>query len=201
MADCSRAALELLASDNPPVFAVGLPWAAPDGRGPWTLGAGFEGFAEQVSAQLDRLTRLYAQHGLSADTPESYDPYEGWVGPRSLHLVQRNFLCRIHCRPDLLPDFLARSAESLPNGIAWADFGSGCCWAAYDTLDTAQWNLLTGTAARCQGHALLVKAGGEFKNNHDVFGPPRTDWAVMHRIKDVLDPRHVFCPGRMPGRV
>jgi len=34
-----------------------------------------------------------------------------------------------------------------------------------------------------------------------VFGPPRPEWDLMHRVKDILDPKHVFAPGRMPGRV
>jgi FAD/FMN-containing dehydrogenase len=201
LADCSRAALDLLASDNPPVFAVGLPETVEDGRGTWTLGVGFEGFSRQVSAQLDRLTRWYERYGLTPSAPESYDCYDGWIGPRSADLVRRDFLCRIHCRPDRLPAFLALSAQCLPNAVAWVDFGSGCIWAAFDALDAEQWHVLTQAAVRHQGHALLVKATGEFKRAQDVFGPPRTGWAVMRRIKDALDPHHIFCPGRMPGRV
>jgi FAD/FMN-containing dehydrogenase len=34
-----------------------------------------------------------------------------------------------------------------------------------------------------------------------VFGPNRPEWKVMRRIKAILDPKHVFAPGRMPGRV
>jgi glycolate oxidase subunit GlcD len=201
LADCSRVALELLASDNPPIFAVGLPGAAADSADTWTLGVGFEGFGLQVTAQLDRLARLYARSGLMADTPESYDLYDGWIGPQSAHLVQGSFLCRIHCRPDRLQAFLAECVEYLPKAVVWVDFGSGCIWAAFDMLDAAQWNGLTQTAVRHQGHALLVKATDKFKQAHDVFGPPQTGWTIMHRIKAVLDPHHIFCPGRMPGRV
>jgi FAD/FMN-containing dehydrogenase len=201
IADCSRAALDLLASDNPPIFAVGLPGSAVEGRDTWTLGVGFEGFAHQVSAQLNRLVRLYERYGLAAAPSESYDCNDGWIGPLSANLGQRDFLCRIHCRPDRLPTFLAQSAEFLSNAVAWADFGSGCLWAVFDTLDDAQWRLLTQMAAHHQGHALLVKATDQFKQAHDVFGPPQTGWTIQHRIKAVLDPHNIFCPGRMPGRV
>jgi FAD/FMN-containing dehydrogenase len=34
-----------------------------------------------------------------------------------------------------------------------------------------------------------------------VFGPPQPEWSLMHRVKTILDPKHVFAPGRMPGRV
>ncbi len=201
LADCSRAALDLLSSDNPPVFAVGLPETAADGRGIWTLGVGFEGFPRQVSAQLERLNRRYERYGLTAESPERFDCYDGWIGPRSADLVRRDFLCRVHCRPDRLPAFLAQSAQSLPNAVLRVDFGSGCTWAAFDAMDAERWHVLTQTAARHQGHALLVKASDEFKQAHDVFGPPQTGWDVMHRIKAVLDPHRIFCPGRMPGRV
>ena len=201
LADCSRAALNLLASDNSPIFAVGLPAAAADGHDTWTLAVGFEGFARQVTSQLDRLAEFYARHALTADTAESYDCYEGWIGPQHVDLVQRNFLCRIHCRPDQVPGFLAESAELLSNAVVWVDFGSGCIWTAFDGLDAAHWHAMLQMAARHQGHALLLKATDEFKQAHDVFGPAQTGWTIMHRVKAVLDPHNLFCPGRMPGRV
>jgi FAD/FMN-containing dehydrogenase len=56
-------------------------------------------------------------------------------------------------------------------------------------------------AAREGGHAVLEKAPDGFKQGCDVFGTPRPEWKVMNRIKDILDPKHIFSPGRMPGRV
>ncbi|MBM3333606.1 FAD-binding oxidoreductase, partial [Candidatus Sumerlaeota bacterium] len=35
---------------------------------------------------------------------------------------------------------------------------------------------------------------------HDVFGPPRPEWELVHKIKKALDPRRIFAPGRLPGR-
>ena len=131
-------------------------------------------------------------------------PLGAWIGGTrsTVNLGDAmDFLCRIHCRPDQLPILLAQSAESLPNAVSWADFGSGCIWATFDTLDTAQWHRLIQMADRHQGHALLVKATDKLKQAHDVFGTSRSSWTIMHRIKAVLDPHNIFCPGRMPGRV
>jgi FAD/FMN-containing dehydrogenase len=47
----------------------------------------------------------------------------------------------------------------------------------------------------------MEKATVEFKAHNDVFGIDRPEWKVMHRIKDALDPHHIFAPGCMPGKV
>lgn len=63
------------------------------------------------------------------------------------------------------------------------------------------WLRLSREASAAGGHALMDRAPDEFKREHDVFGPPRPEWRLSHRIKDILDPQHVFSPGAMPGRV
>ncbi len=201
LADCCRIAMELPASNSPPVFTVGLPKAEAGSHDSWTLGVGFEGFAPQVDDQLDRLSSVYEKYGLTVSPPEHYDCYEGWIGHQCANLIQPDFLCRIHCRPDRLPNLLAQSAESLSNPVAWADFGSGCLWVTFDSLEVSEWRLLTHMANRHHGHAVLVKATDKFKRDHDVFGPSRASWTIMRRIKAVLDPHHIFSPGRMPGRI
>ena len=50
------------------------------------------------------------------------------------------------------------------------------------------------------GHLMLKKAPAEFKKNHDVFGPVRPEWKIMHKVKEALDPHQIFSPGRLPGK-
>ena len=54
---------------------------------------------------------------------------------------------------------------------------------------------------RLGGYAVLETAAEEFKRGNDVFGAERPEWKLMHRVKDALDPKHIFSPGAMPGRV
>jgi D-lactate dehydrogenase (cytochrome)/glycolate oxidase len=56
-------------------------------------------------------------------------------------------------------------------------------------------------AAGHDGYGLLEKAPDEFKKRNDVFGTPRPEWKVMHRVKRALDPDNIFAPGSLPGKV
>ena len=41
----------------------------------------------------------------------------------------------------------------------------------------------------------------DFRQENDVFGSPRLEWKVMHRIKAAMDPDNIFAPGSLPGKV
>jgi glycolate oxidase FAD binding subunit len=56
-------------------------------------------------------------------------------------------------------------------------------------------------AARHDGHAVVDAAPASYKRDHDVFGPLRSDFAIMKRLKDEFDPRRVLAPGRFVGRL
>jgi len=68
-------------------------------------------------------------------------------------------------------------------------------------MSAAAWNEAGQRLQEMAGHIVLDNAPDEFKYGVDVFGPPREEWKLMHRVKDILDPKHIFAPGRMPGRV
>jgi FAD/FMN-containing dehydrogenase len=102
-------------------------------------------------------------------------------------------------------DRTASAAEALirqasPEGLL-ADFGGGRVTAGAAALDGGAWSELCRWAAQEDGHAVLEKAPDDFKQHRDVFGSTRPEWKLMHRVKDILDPKHVFSPGRLPGRV
>ena len=59
---------------------------------------------------------------------------------------------------------------------------------------------LCALAQKAGGHVLLEGAPPDFKKDHDVFGPARAEWRLMHKLKDALDPHNLFAPGRLPGR-
>ena len=79
------------------------------------------------------------------------------------------------------------------------DFGCGRIMTATPGLTDEGWTRLESTARKMEGHTILEKATREFAGRHDVFGSPRADWRVMHRVKAKLDPHNVFAPGRLPG--
>lgn len=80
------------------------------------------------------------------------------------------------------------------------DFGFGRILFGIGELEDAAWRGIGERMRALDGHVQIEKAPDEFKGRHDVFGPARPEWRLMHRVKEALDPRGVFCPGTMPGR-
>jgi D-lactate dehydrogenase (cytochrome)/glycolate oxidase len=81
------------------------------------------------------------------------------------------------------------------------DFGNGRITLGLETLGRAEWLEIVDHADELGGHALLEKAPDEFRHQNDVFGRPRSEWGVIHRVKHVLDPNNIFSPGLLPGKV
>jgi hypothetical protein len=108
-------------------------------------------------------------------------------------------------RAGVAPDRTAAAARVLvqhaPAEHILLDFGSGRILAGLPSLTDDAWKRFCQHAAEQGGHVVLDQAPEEFKKGHDVFGFPRPEWKLMHRIKDVLDPKHLFAPGRLPGGV
>jgi FAD/FMN-containing dehydrogenase len=81
------------------------------------------------------------------------------------------------------------------------DYGCGRIFAGFETMPDGMWGQLCDLGNQLGGHVILENAPVEFKEHNDVFGFDRPEWKVMHRIKNTLDPHHIFSPGCMPGKV
>jgi FAD/FMN-containing dehydrogenase len=133
------------------------------------------------------------------DHPSFEPPREGICGQFFNVLQQSLFLLRTDLPLNELPAFLAAAREVLRGAAVLVDFGCGRIMAAMPTLAADAWTRLGECAEETGGHVMLQKAPREFAQQHDVFGPPRPSWQVVHRIKAALDPHNVFAPGRLPG--
>ena len=100
---------------------------------------------------------------------------------------------------DEVPKFFTRVAHVLSGSNLLADLACGRVYAALPGLADDEWAAVCAAAAGTGGHVILERAPGEFKQRHDVFGPARGEWRIMHRIKRGLDPHNVFAPGQGPG--
>jgi FAD/FMN-containing dehydrogenase len=195
---CSSLAAQLLGSSLGAVFAA----AAPDDGGErWRLQVGFEGFGETVAAQLDRAEALFERADFKSARAEDYDVL---TGPFS-GLYDRIAGCPFVLRAGLPPDRAGQAVEIIRHqarvDALLVDFGCGRILAGSSEVSDESWQEIGRRIRELAGHAVLEKSPDEFKTRHDVFGPPRPEWDLMHRVKDILDPKHVFAPGRMPGRV
>ena len=100
---------------------------------------------------------------------------------------------------DKVAPLVTQARRELGPGRWMADFGCGRVWAGCAALPDQVWSDLCRMAGANQGHVVLEKAPALFKARNEVFGPVRPEWGVLRRIKNALDPRDIFAPGRLPG--
>ncbi len=196
---CANLAMSVLVSRLGAVFAA----AAPEtGTTYWRLHLGFEGFNETVAYQLAQAQSLFAGVGFSS---ERTDDHEVWCGPFAelfTEIAGHSYILRAGTPPDLVAAaarFIAQQGR--PAVSILVDFGCGRILTGIDQMTDDSWEELGERIHELEGHVVLEKAPDEFKQRNDVFGPPRPEWNLMHRIKAILDPKHLFSPGRMPGRI
>ena len=102
---------------------------------------------------------------------------------------------------DRLLDLYASVHSSLPLHYPFLDFGNGRIALGLEALARDDWLDMVDHARELGGHALIERAPDKFKQENDVFGRPRPEWDILHRLKTVLDPKTIFAPGRLPGKV
>jgi glycolate oxidase FAD binding subunit len=59
----------------------------------------------------------------------------------------------------------------------------------------------TAEAVKCDGNLVVESCPSGLKTKISVWGQPRSDFAVMRRLKDELDPAGVLNPGRFVGGI
>jgi glycolate oxidase subunit GlcD len=195
---CGSLAAQVLGSSLGAVFAA----AAPDDGGErWRLQVGFEGFGETVAAQLGRAEALFEKADFGTVRTEDFDVL---TGPFS-GLYDCIAACPFVLRTGAPPHRAARAAAVLQQQARvealLVDFGCGRVLAGSSDLKDAAWQEIARRLRELAGHAVLEKSPDEFKTRNNVFGPSRPEWNLMHRVKDILDPKHIFAPGRMPDKV
>jgi glycolate oxidase subunit GlcD len=195
---CAALAAEVLASNLGAVFAT----ARPEGsEGAWRLRIGFEGFHDTVESQLDRSGSLFGGAGFTAAATGDYDLLSGPDAEFYRRLRASRFVVRVGAAANRV----AAAARELLRQAAvrdvMLDFGGGRILAGGAELSGDAWAGICRSASAEAGHIILEQAPEGFKTQHEVFGPARPEWALMHRIKATLDPKGIFSPGRLPGRV
>ena len=195
---CAAAAGDVLRTSLGPAFVV----AKPTDREPqrWELAIGFEGFDVTVRHQTERCTAMLRDAEFDVGQERNYPVHEGPHGEHFRRLYDAPFLLRADLPLDEIERFVSGSQEAPRTGDVLLDFGCGRVTAGLSSLCDETWSNVCALSASAGGHAVLEKAPAEFKHRHDVFGPRRPEWALMHRIKRALDPHNIFAPGRLPGR-
>jgi len=203
----ASAAGELLRSRLDPTFVAASPVNGAEGgnvarmeTGLWRLSVGLEGFMETVEAQGKRCADLLADSGLEGEAFEGYSVFDGLFTDNDQSLNETSCLLRADLPLDGVKDFVTVAAGTVQAERFFVDFGCGRVRVSLLELSEEAWKKLCNHVRDLEGHTLLEKAPDALKKRQDVFGPPQPAWGVMHRIKDALDPKNIFTPGRLPGR-
>jgi glycolate oxidase subunit GlcD len=194
---CAGLAAQALGSSLGAVFAAAEP---EDGEDRWRLRIGFEGFPDTVAAQLARAGAQLAAAGFEDAGTADYDVIDGPFGVLYSRIADRAFVFRAGVPADRAAEAARMLGRQAGRGPMLIDFGLGRILFGFWELEDAAWRGIGERMRALDGHVQIEKAPDEFKGRHDVFGPARPEWRLMHRVKEALDPRGVFCPGTMPGR-
>ncbi|MFO7706906.1 MAG: FAD-linked oxidase C-terminal domain-containing protein [Desulfobacterales bacterium] len=195
---CDELAASVMGSSLGAVSAAAVP---ENGTGRWRLEIGFEGFAETVAAQLKRAGRLFEQAGFSSVRVADYDLLTGPFAALYGRIAGCPFALRAGAPPGQIGRAAALLGSQLQAEPMLVDFGCGRVLAGGGDLSEGGWREIVARLGALGGQAVLENAPDAFKHESDVFGGPRPDWKLMHRVKGVLDPARIFSRGAMPGRV
>jgi glycolate oxidase FAD binding subunit len=169
----------------------------------WLLVIGFEDTQEAVKWQAQQLTTELSGAGfeiLGTQTGPAAEPL--WQGLTEFPGLLGS---RLTFKANVLPHTVAalcRRADALPHGLLLqAHAGSGIVigHATGDlTLEQAQTmlNELRATVAADQGYLIIRRCPTAWKRELPIWGAPRGDAGLMRAIKEQLDPRRLFNPGR-----
>jgi glycolate oxidase FAD binding subunit len=166
---------------------------------PWVVVVGFEDNREAVPWQVQQLTREVGGQG----------QLEARLGPcaRSLWAALTEALpaseALLSFKANLLPHALPAfcRAACLAEGVrVQAHAGNGIVWGYAENLTNEaagrMLKELRALAAAGQGRVVVVRCPAEWKSPPFVWDAPRGDAALMRAVKEKLDPRRLFNPGR-----
>jgi D-lactate dehydrogenase (cytochrome) len=204
LAACAATALDIVQSTLSAAYVTCLPVDQPAaGNVPedWKIIIGFEGFSQTVDYQMEKCGVVLETAGLRSPEQADYPVHAGKFGDEFGEMGQAPFILRADFPLDRVADFIGVLDDRPALSKVFLDFGCGRLLAGLEDMGDDDWTRLCERIDRHDGHGLLVKAPDDFRKRNDVFGTPRPEWKVMHRIKAAMDPNNIFAPGCLPGKV
>jgi glycolate oxidase FAD binding subunit len=157
-----------------------------------------EGPAPSVAHRRDALIREFGDAGAAEllDDEASIALWRSIGAAESLSGLDGRAVWRVSVAPSrgaALAETVARQIDA-----AWfLDWGGGLVWLAVPEADDGGAAVIRG-AVGGDGHATLIKGSPGLRRQVPVFEPqPAPLAALVRRVKDGFDPRHILNPGRM----
>ncbi len=201
---CAATAIKIVQSVLSPVYVICRPVdqrLAGTVSGDWKIVVGFEGFSQTVEYQLEKCGAVLEMAGLHSPEKTDYPVHAGRFGDTYDEIGRSPFILRADFPLDRGAGFIGKLDGRPILSKVFLDFGCGRLLAGLDEMSDDDWARLCERIDQHNGHGLLVKAPDDFRKQNDVFGRPRPEWKVMHRIKAAMDPDNIFAPGCLPGKV
>jgi len=201
---CRCVSMEVNTSTLQPVFTVAIPVNAvtfADENQHWKLFVGFEGFSKTVDYQLEKAKVLVKKNNLEYIEQMYYTPVEGMFYDYFKNIDQSSFIFRGDFPLNRLLFLKNTLIKEFNTATMFVDFGCGRIFAGFDDINRRAWQRLGDLSMEHQGYAILERAPDDFKEKHDVFGPYRPEWKMVHKIKSAFDPQNRFAAGRLPGSI
>lgn len=178
------------------LFGMNLPEAS------WVIVVGFEDNREAVSWQVRQLLTELASggiQGVEAWADGASDPL--WQALVESPVKSRKLTFKANLLPHVVAEFCRQAAALSEVMHLHVHAGSGIVYGGLDSDLTlpcvaAMLKELTDAAVRAEGNLVVPRCPVEWKRELPVWGRERGDLWLMRQVKDKLDPRHLFNPGR-----
>jgi glycolate oxidase FAD binding subunit len=164
----------------------------------------FQGLAESVSQQGDRLLKLASN--LQHQTLEGSAENQYWQALHQQIEVSTGSLCQIGClSSEAVATLMAIADFCHQQGIVWSAVvhASGAIGKLHLQAEADQLAVVVEKARsrlrQADGFLTLLQAPQSLKTSFDAWGYTGNALAAMRKIKQQFDPDHLFSPHRFVG--
>jgi FAD/FMN-containing dehydrogenase len=186
----------------------------------YLVAIGLEGVAESVERQISEMSERGRKHGALETVPVNSEKHRAfWMA------VRDSALGLAEADPNLISlksNFLISKCGEMLGGYERIAQGSGvdCAFVCHSGSGILYTYVLAGNNLRSKTESLVrligeltsesVKNGGNLlvescppaiKKRVDVWGQPRSDYRIMRRLKEQIDPTGILNPGRFVGGI
>jgi FAD/FMN-containing dehydrogenase len=190
----------------------------PSQKGNYLVAIGLEGVAETVERQVSEMGERGRKHGALNVVPLNVERHRAfWSGARDFAQgLTKDYPNLISLRSNVLiskSGEMLRSYEEIARGLGLncafiCRSGSGILHSyvlAEEDLDSTIDSLVelitrfTSEASQHEGNLGVESSPLPIKERVNVWGQPRSDYRIMRRIKEQIDPAGTLNPGRFIG--
>ncbi len=169
----------------------------------WNLIVGLEESATAVQWQMKHLIEELAQVGhRGIDTRVGVTTSSLWNALRDFRLTPTaSFSFKMNVLPSAVASLCGRIQERAEEVMIQSHAGNGMIEGHMREVNLEQAKtlhaFLSSEASEAQGNVVILRCPAEWKKELSVWGNPRADAFLMQSVKEKLDPKQIFNPGRL----